>query len=80
MSKHLRVLENAGLVLHRSQGTRNLYELAPEGPAALRQWLADTWDVVLSAFADHVQAELEREISDDDDNPGAARGRRARRR
>lgn len=91
VSKHLRVLEDAGLVQHRSHGTRNLYELAPEGPAALRQWLADTWDTVLAAFADHVQAQREtpddslrklreREIPDDNDNPGTARGRRARRR
>ena len=31
VSKHLRVLSNAGLIEHRSAGTRNLYTLAPDG-------------------------------------------------
>jgi DNA-binding transcriptional ArsR family regulator len=44
VSKHLKVLEGAGLVEHRSVGTRNLYALAPPGFAALQQWLVDTWD------------------------------------
>ena len=39
VSKHLRVLEGAGLVEHRSVGTRNLYALAPAGFVALQQWL-----------------------------------------
>src|SRR5256714_11536315 len=39
VSKHLKVLEGAGLVEHRSAGTRNLYALAPPGFAALQQWL-----------------------------------------
>ena len=34
VSKHLRVLSNAGLIEHRSVGTRNLYLLAPAGLAA----------------------------------------------
>jgi DNA-binding transcriptional ArsR family regulator len=54
VSKHLRVLEGAGLVEHRSVGTRNLYALAPGGLAALQQWLARTWDTTLAAFADRV--------------------------
>ena len=40
VSKHLKVLEGAGLVVHRSAGTRNLYVLAPEGFAVLQRWLA----------------------------------------
>jgi DNA-binding transcriptional ArsR family regulator len=54
VSKHLRVLEGAGLVDHQSVGTRNLYALAPAGFAALQQWLVQTWDEVLGAFGDHV--------------------------
>jgi DNA-binding PadR family transcriptional regulator len=46
VSKHLRVLSNAGLIEHRSAGTRNLYALAPDGMAAAQQWLAGTWDAV----------------------------------
>jgi len=38
VSKHLRVLEGAGLVRHESRGTRNLYALAPEGMAVAQQW------------------------------------------
>lgn len=56
VSKHLRVLEGAGLVQHDSVGTRNLYALAPEGSVALQQWLVATWDTVLERFADHVAA------------------------
>jgi DNA-binding transcriptional ArsR family regulator len=56
VSKHLRVLSNAGLIEHRSAGTRNLYMLAPDGMAAAQQWLVRTWDTVLAAYA----AELRR--------------------
>ncbi len=54
VSKHLRVLSSAGLVEHRSAGTRNLYVLAPGGMAAAQQWLAATWDTVLASYAAEV--------------------------
>jgi DNA-binding transcriptional ArsR family regulator len=54
VSKHLRVLSRAGLVEHRSIGTRNLYVLAPGGTAAAQQWLAATWDTVLASYAAEV--------------------------
>ena len=57
VSKHLRVLESAGLVEHRSQGTRNLYALAPEGLVGLQQWLVAVWDTALSSFADYVETD-----------------------
>ncbi|HET6654109.1 MAG TPA: metalloregulator ArsR/SmtB family transcription factor [Nocardioides sp.] len=57
VSKHLKVLEGAGLVRHRSRGTRNLYALAPEGLVDLQQWLVTTWDDVLASFAEHVEKE-----------------------
>src|ERR1700677_2073820 len=56
VSKHLRVLTNAGLIEHQSVGTRNLYALAPDGMAAAQQWMIRTWDVVLAAFATQVSA------------------------
>jgi DNA-binding transcriptional ArsR family regulator len=59
VSKHLRVLEGAGLVEHHSVGTRNLYALAPEGFTALQQWLANTWDRALGTFAERM-AEIDR--------------------
>ncbi|GAB3591688.1 metalloregulator ArsR/SmtB family transcription factor [Angustibacter peucedani] len=55
VSKHLKVLEGAGLVEHRSQGTRNLYALAPAGLVPVQQWLVGLWDTALQAFADHLE-------------------------
>jgi DNA-binding transcriptional ArsR family regulator len=55
VSKHLKVLEGAGLVEHRSVGTRNLYALAPPGFTALQQWLVGTWDAALSAYEQAVR-------------------------
>jgi DNA-binding transcriptional ArsR family regulator len=54
VSKHLRVLSDAGLIEHRSAGTRNLYLLAPGGMGIAQQWLAATWDTVLAAYAAEV--------------------------
>ncbi len=51
VSKHLRVLSNAGLIDHRTVGTRNLYLLAPGGMAIAQEWLTRTWDSVLAAYA-----------------------------
>ncbi|GAB3269807.1 ArsR/SmtB family transcription factor [Microbacterium lacusdiani] len=56
VSKHLRVLEGAGLVEHRSVGTRNLYALAPDGLAAVQTWLAGHWDTALAAFPERAAA------------------------
>jgi DNA-binding transcriptional ArsR family regulator len=82
VSKHLRVLEGAGLVRHRSHGTRNLYALAPEGLTGVQQWLVGVWDTALAAFADYVQAEqrstreasreTDRETRRSDDDPTGA--------
>ena len=55
VSKHLRVLQGAGLVEHETVGTRNLYALAPDGLTAAQQWLVGTWDTALSAFAQHIR-------------------------
>jgi DNA-binding PadR family transcriptional regulator len=63
VSKHLRVLSNAGLIEHRSAGTRNLYALAPDGMAAAQQWLVRTWDTALAAYAAEVSRRSQRESS-----------------
>jgi DNA-binding transcriptional ArsR family regulator len=52
VSKHLKVLEGAGLVTHQSAGTRNLYALAPAGFTALQQWLVGMWDTALASYSD----------------------------
>jgi DNA-binding transcriptional ArsR family regulator len=54
VSKHLRVLSDAGLIEHHSAGTRNLYALAPDGMTAAQQWLVRTWDTALAAYAAEV--------------------------
>jgi DNA-binding transcriptional ArsR family regulator len=68
VSKHLKVLEGARLVQHRSRGTRNLYALAPEGPVDVQQWLVATWDQVLGAFAEYVGTV----VTDDEADPDRA--------
>jgi len=60
VSKHLRLLEGAGLVEHTSVGTRNLYSLAPDGLDVVQRWLVDQWDGVLDAFAQHVEESTRR--------------------
>ena len=55
VSKHLKVLEGAGLVEHHSVGTRNLYALAPGGLDVVQRWLVAQWDEVLRDFAGHIE-------------------------
>lgn len=50
VSQHLRVLADAGLVTHRTQGTRHVYQLDPEGVAALRDYLDGLWRTALKQF------------------------------
>jgi DNA-binding transcriptional ArsR family regulator len=53
VSKHLKVLEGAGVVRHESRGTRNLYALAPEALVDVQQWMVAMWDQALASFADY---------------------------
>ncbi|HJS49428.1 MAG TPA: metalloregulator ArsR/SmtB family transcription factor [Gaiellaceae bacterium] len=50
VSQHLRVLEDAGLVTHRREGTRHLYELDSSGVVALREWVDGFWSEALARF------------------------------
>ncbi len=50
VSQHLRVLEDARLVSHRRQGTRNLYELDAAGVVVLRDWVDAFWSEALTRF------------------------------
>jgi DNA-binding transcriptional ArsR family regulator len=63
VSKHLRVLTNAGLIERHPAGTRNLYALAPDGMAAAQQWLIQTWDTVLAAYAAEISRQREQRSS-----------------
>jgi len=60
VSKHLRLLREAGLVEMRGDGQRRLYRLRPEPLAALDAWLAPYrrfWDGRLDALGRHLDAE-----------------------
>jgi DNA-binding transcriptional ArsR family regulator len=50
VSQHLRVLEHAGLVRFRADGTRRLYQTDDKGIAALRSYLDRFWDSALARF------------------------------
>jgi DNA-binding transcriptional ArsR family regulator len=50
VSQHLRVLQSAGLVTHRRNGTRNVYELDGHGVVELRTWVDAFWDEALARF------------------------------
>ena len=50
VSQHLRILEDVGLVTHRRNGTRHLYELDSAGVAVLRDWVDGFWSEALARF------------------------------
>ena len=50
VSQHLRVLEDVGLVTHRPNGTRHLYELDSAGVGVLRDWVDGFWSEALARF------------------------------
>ena len=56
VSKHLRVLSDAGLTEHRCAGTANVYFLRREGLELARGWLDQTWGNVLESFAAAAEA------------------------
>ena len=65
VSRHLRVLREAGLVEVRREGQRRLYRLRPEPFQRLDAWLADyraLWEARLDRFED----ELERRMATED--------------
>jgi DNA-binding transcriptional ArsR family regulator len=50
VSRHLRVLREAGLVHERRDGRLRLYRADPAPLAELRSWLEDYWDERLNAL------------------------------
>ena len=50
VSRHLRLLKQAGLVNDRAEGTRRLYRLHDEGVAAVRNYLEDVWGEAAARF------------------------------
>ena len=50
VSQHLKVLKEARLVVDRPVGTRRIYQVDPDGIAALRGYLDHFWDQALAGF------------------------------
>jgi len=60
VSKHLKLLKEAGLVRMRADGQRRLYSLEPRGLAELEAWLMPYrrfWAGKLAALDEHLEAE-----------------------
>jgi DNA-binding transcriptional ArsR family regulator len=51
VSKHLRLLQDCGMVSSRSEGTRNLFSVRPETLAGLRDELDRMWEQALARYA-----------------------------
>ena len=50
VSRHLRVLKDAGLVRDEARGTRRIYHLHDEGVVAVRTYLAEVWGEATTRF------------------------------
>jgi DNA-binding transcriptional ArsR family regulator len=48
VSRHLRVLEAAGLVQAREEGTRNIYSVRMHGFVSVREFVDAFWDTALA--------------------------------
>jgi|SRR5579884_2064762 len=59
VSQHLKVLEEAGLVTHKSEGTRNVYQIDFRAIAAMRAYLDKFWNKALAAFKEAAEKEKE---------------------
>jgi DNA-binding transcriptional ArsR family regulator len=63
VSKHLRVLKDAGLVAVRADAQRRLYRIRPEPLAELDDWLAayrKLWTTHLDRLEDHLDRRRKR--------------------
>jgi DNA-binding transcriptional ArsR family regulator len=50
VSRHLRLLKQAGLVVEEPQGTRRIYRLHDEGVAAVEAFLQQVWGDAVARF------------------------------
>ena len=55
VSQHLKVLKDAGLVVDRPDGNRRIYQVDPDGVAALRDYLDRFWSRSLASFKQVVE-------------------------
>jgi DNA-binding transcriptional ArsR family regulator len=61
VSQHLKVLQAAGLIAPRTEGTRRLYAIDTRGLEALRRWLDGFWDEALISFKAAAEREAARQ-------------------
>jgi DNA-binding transcriptional ArsR family regulator len=50
VSRHLRLLKDAGLVEDQPDGTRRIYQLRDDGVEAVRDYFAQVWDQAAARF------------------------------
>src|SRR6476661_5372739 len=50
VSRHLRLLKEAGLVVEEPQGTRRIYRLHDEGVEAVQAYLLEVWGDAMTRF------------------------------
>jgi DNA-binding transcriptional ArsR family regulator len=50
VSRHLRLLKAAGLVVEQSRGTRHIYQLHAEGVEAVQRYLERVWGEAAAGF------------------------------
>jgi DNA-binding transcriptional ArsR family regulator len=50
VSRHLRLLKDAGMVAEQAQGTRRIYHLEEEGMQAVQQYLQRIWGDAAARF------------------------------
>lgn len=50
VSRHLRLLKEAGLVTRRREGAKRIYELHDEGVAAVKAYLEQVWGEAAARF------------------------------
>ena len=72
VSQHLKVLKEPGLVARPAVGTRRIYQVDPDGLAALRDYLDGFWNRSLAAFK-RAAEEPTRRTDDPDNEPHTAR-------
>lgn len=69
VSRHLRVLSEAGLVRGVAVGRNRLYSVAPPGLEALQGWLNTFWDDVLTALAADIESHRENHDTESEPEP-----------
>jgi DNA-binding transcriptional ArsR family regulator len=63
VSRHLRLLKQAGLVIDRPEGTRRIYRLHDQGVEAVRAYLTEVWGDAAARF--RLLAENTRPVRDE---------------